>query len=103
MPRRSLPVGTWGKIRRRKLGPGRFTARARFRDYDGITRDVEARGATAAAAEHALLEALRDRAAPTGDDITPDTKLSKLADLWLDEITAEGGSRSRRSTTTPTA
>ncbi|MQA27416.1 MAG: tyrosine-type recombinase/integrase [Micromonosporaceae bacterium] len=90
MPRKPLPVGTWGKIRRQKLGPSRFAARARFRDFDGITRDVQARDATAAAAEHALLEALRDRAAPTGDDVTPDTRLTKLADLWLDEITTEG-------------
>jgi integrase len=89
MPRPCLPVGTWGKIRRKQYGPGRWQARARFRDYDGHTRDVEAWAATGAAAERHLLEMLRDRATPTGDDITRDTRISQLAQRWLDEIRAE--------------
>src|SRR5919199_258387 len=40
--RPELPLGTWGRIRREEVGPNRFRARARFRDYDGHTRDVEA-------------------------------------------------------------
>ena len=57
MPRPTLPVGTWGKIRRRQYGPGRWQARARFHDYDGHTRDVEAWAATGAAAGGVLLAA----------------------------------------------
>lgn len=89
MARPELPVGTWGKIRTEKLGPHRFRARARFRDYDGKTRDVEATGATEAAAVAALKVKLRDRTTPNNDEVTRETHVSTLADLWIEEITAE--------------
>ncbi|MGA5305933.1 tyrosine-type recombinase/integrase [Nucisporomicrobium flavum] len=89
MARPPLPIGTWGVIRTEKLGPNRHCARARFRDYDGKTRDVEATGATGPAAIRALKEKLRDRVAPNDDEITRETHLSTLANLWVDEITAE--------------
>jgi integrase len=88
--RPQLPVGTWGKIRREEAGAGRFRARARFRDYDGVTRDVEAWGDTGAAAERALRIKLRDRSAPSNDDISPDMRIARLGELWLDEVIAEG-------------
>jgi hypothetical protein len=84
-----LPVGTWGNIRTEKLAPNRYCARARFRDYDGKTRDVEATGTTGPAAVRALKEKLRDRVAPNDDEITRETYVSTLAKLWIDEITAE--------------
>src|SRR5689334_22912384 len=87
MARPQLPIGTWGKIRREQAGPHSWRARARFRDYDGVTRDVEAHDITAAKAENKLRIMLRDRSAPTGDDITADTRIRQLADLWLEEIT----------------
>lgn len=90
MARPPLPIGTWGKIRRNQLSSTRWQARARFRDYDGVTRDVEAWGATGAAAERALLEKLSKRTISQGEDITADTRISRIAELWLDEITAEG-------------
>jgi len=89
MARPPLPVGTWGNIRAEKLGPNRYCARARFRDYDGKTRDVEATGTTGPAAVRALKEKLRDRAAPNDDEITRETHISTLANLWIEEITAE--------------
>lgn len=89
MPRPPLPVGTWGKIRTEKLGPNRHCARARFRDYDGTTRDVEATGTTGPAAIRALQVKLRDRIAPNDDEITRETKVNALADLWLDDLIAE--------------
>ncbi|MEU1807860.1 tyrosine-type recombinase/integrase [Micromonospora aurantiaca (nom. illeg.)] len=89
MARPPLPVGTWGNIRTEKLGHNRFCARARFRDYDGKTRDVEAVGTTGPAAVRALKEKLRDRAAPNDDEITRETHISTLANLWIEEITAE--------------
>jgi integrase len=89
MARPPLPVGTWGNIRTEKLGPNRFCARARFRDYDGTTRDVEAIGTTGPAAVRALKEKLRDRVAPNDDEITRETHISTLANLWIEEITAE--------------
>lgn len=90
MPRPPLPVGTWGRIRREAIAPGGHRARARFRDYDGITRDVEAWGTTGAAAERALLVLLRDRSTPNFDEITRETRLTQLAELWLEDINAEG-------------
>jgi hypothetical protein len=89
MARPELPIGTWGNIRTEKLGPNRFCARARFRDRDGKTRDVEATAATGPAAVRALKVKLRDRATPTEGEITRETRISTLAELWIEEITAE--------------
>lgn len=92
MARPPMPIGTWGKITRTNLGDGRWRARAKYRDFDGRTRLVERFGKTGAAAERALLEALRDRAKPTNSvtDITRDTTLANLADLWLAKRADEG-------------
>ena len=89
MARPELPVGTWGNIRREQVGPNRFRARARYRDVDGITRDVEGWGTSGAAAERSLRVKLRDRSAPTNDEINRETRISRLAELWLDEVREE--------------
>jgi integrase len=89
MARPPLPIGTWGNIRTEKLAANRHVARARFRDYDGTTRDVEATGITGPAAIRALQAKLRDRIAPNDDEITRETRVNTLADLWLDELIAE--------------
>ena len=86
MPRRPLPLGTWGRISRTEVDPGKWVARGRFRDFDGRTRKVEAWGKTGAAAERALVSALTDRVAPSGDRITADSRISALAVLWLLEL-----------------
>jgi hypothetical protein len=70
-------------------GEAGHCARARFRDYDGRTRDVEATGPTGPAASRALQAKLRDRIAPNDDEITRETYVNTLADLWLAEIIAE--------------
>src|SRR6266542_3104760 len=89
MARPPLPIGTRGKIRTEKLGPNRFCARARFRDYDGKTRDVEATDTTGPAAVRALKVKLRDRATPNDDEITHETRISTLAERWIEEVIAE--------------
>ncbi|GAA0907372.1 hypothetical protein Vau01_119660 [Virgisporangium aurantiacum] len=73
----------------RRPAPNRYCARTRYRDYDGKTRDVEAVGPTGPAAMRALKEQLRDRATPNDDEITRETYVSTLANLWIEEITAE--------------
>lgn len=83
MPRPPLEVGTWGRIKRTEVEPGRHVARARFRDVDGRTRQVEAWGKSGAAAERTLVKALKDRAKTAGDTITSATRVEKLADFWL--------------------
>lgn len=85
MARPPLPLGTWGKITRSQVAPGRWRARARYRDHDGKTRPVERFGPSGAKAERALLDALAQRRRPAGSivDITRDTRISELAALWL--------------------
>ena len=89
MSRPPLPVGTFGHVRVTEGPPGRFRARTAFRDYDGVRRDVEASGKTAAAAKRALVLALRDRSAPSGREVTPEMRLSVLGELWLEELALE--------------
>lgn len=86
MARPPLPVGTWGSISRTQLAPGHWKATARFRDYDGVTRLVERSGTSGQRAENALKEALRDRARLPGEDITPETRLSRVAEEWVKEL-----------------
>jgi integrase len=89
MGRPPLPIGTWGKIRRDQLGPHRWRARTNFRDYDGETRVVEAHDTTGAKAENKLRATLRDRATPNSSDITANTLVNTLAELWFDEVTGQ--------------
>lgn len=95
MARPPLVLGTWGKITRVQRS-GSWIAYARFRDYDGVTRQVERGGTTGAAAERALLVALRDRARLPNEEITPETRLNRVIDDWdkhLDERDLSDGSR----------
>jgi integrase len=89
-PRPPLPLGTWGKVSRKKFENGRWRATARYRDIDGVTRTTEAWGKTGAAAERSLLTAFQGRQAPTNSDISRTTRLSDLSKLWFDEIEQNG-------------
>lgn len=84
MGRPPLPVGTWGNIRTEKITGG-YRARARFRDYDGRTRDVERTGKTMGAARAALTADLVSRTAPAGDEITASSRLQFVAEIWQAE------------------
>jgi len=87
MGRPPLPVGTYGRIQVYPLSWGGFRARVRYRDYDGVTRHIERAGPSRTAAQNNLKEALRDRARLSADgEITAQTKVSRLAELWLREI-----------------
>ena len=87
MARPPLVLETWGRIRRTTVG-GKPTAVAYYRDSDGVTRPMQRQGSTPAAAERALVQALKDRLAPAGDDLTGESRVALLAKLWLAE-TAE--------------
>lgn len=80
-----LPLGTWGKVQR-FTHYGTPGAMAYVRDSDGKRRRVIRTGRTYAEAERLLSVALRDRVAPTSEDITRDTLLEDLAEQWLDEV-----------------
>jgi len=89
MPRPPLVLETWGKIRRTTVA-GKPTAVAYFRDSDGVTRKMQRQGSTGAAAERALVTALRDRVTPTTEALTRESTLSELASEWLAEIEKQG-------------
>lgn len=88
MPRPPLPLETYGKINRTTHN-GKPAARAYYRDSDGVTRKMLRTGKTPAAAEAALKEALRDRLAPAGDLLTPDSTIEALATSWKAEMLAD--------------
>lgn len=78
-PRPPLPLGTWGKISRKKHSNGRWRAATRYRDTDGITRTAEAWGTSGAAAERNLVTSFQERQAPTSSEISRNTRLSELS------------------------
>lgn len=106
MGRAPMPIGTWGLIRTYPVGlddrgkPQRVRALAKYRDFDGVVRLVEASGKTATAATQNLRRRLQNRtAAGRYGDLTAMTRFSTAADVWLekmDAMVAEG----RRSPST---
>ncbi|MEX5259575.1 tyrosine-type recombinase/integrase [Kocuria sp. CPCC 205263] len=82
MPRPPLPIGAYGRISLTPTPGGAYVAKARFRDYDGRTRLVERTAGSKAKAEKALKEAFIDRATPSNEDITGDTRIHALAAAW---------------------
>jgi integrase len=92
-------MGTWGKIKTNRIGPGTWRAEANYRDYDGVTRRVGRIGATSNKATDNLRAALRDRGKIITDgEITPDSRFSRVADLWLRDL-AESSKASRTKET----
>lgn len=90
MPRPPLAIGSWGKVSRTQVGPKKWRARARFRDFTGTTKTVEAWGRSGAEAQRRLEVELRDRIASAGSEITGEMRLSSLGESWLEEV-AQGG------------
>jgi integrase len=89
MARPPLPVGTYGEITTHPLAGRRprFRARARFRDYDGITRHVERVGVSRVDAVNKLRAALRDRQwSPADGEITADSTVAAVAVVWFREL-----------------
>jgi len=93
MVRPPLPIGTAGRIRTYRT-PSGWRSRTTYRDYDGVTREVEMHGRTKAAAERRLATALRDRAyAGGGAELNPDSRVSALAEAWYADAEDRGLSR----------
>lgn len=90
MPRAPMPIGTWGLIRTYPVGqdlkgkPLRVRAMAKYRDYDGVVRLVEASGKSATHATQNLRTKLQNRAgAGRHGELTGLTRFSDAAELWL--------------------
>jgi integrase len=89
VPRRPLPIGTWGKIRTEVVktdAKGKaigHRARAQYRDHDGHTRQVSAFGKSKAAAENSLRAKLQERAkvSRTGE-LTAMHRFSQAVEIW---------------------
>jgi integrase len=87
MGRPSLDLGTAGTIRIYQTATG-YRAMTRYRDWDGRIRQVERHGATKGAAAKALKLAVRDRArVDGGGDITTETRVERLAEVWFAALT----------------
>ena len=87
MGRRPMPVGTYGKIRVETLGPKRYRARCRYRDFNGKVYDVERMGTSRTDAENNLKAAIRDWVTPVvGATVTASTKFRDVAARWLTEL-----------------
>ncbi|MDP3951236.1 site-specific integrase [Microbacterium sp.] len=89
MARPPLPLGTFGTITTTEVRPGVYRARTRFRDFDGVTREVKGTGRSAAAAVRELKAKIADRSAPSGDLIGSDMHISQVAKTWLSLYRAE--------------
>ncbi|WP_460960103.1 tyrosine-type recombinase/integrase [Parasphingorhabdus pacifica] len=70
-----------------------------FRDSDGVSREVERSGRTAAVAERSLKKALADRSKARGGQIKPDTRFRDVAGQWLTTIEHAVNSGTRSPTT----
>jgi len=82
-----LEIGTYGTISARQLTSGKWQAKTRYRDADGVTRPVTASGDTAAKAKAALQRKLRDRKAGGGTgELTVDSPLADLVERWLETL-----------------
>lgn len=83
MGRPPLEPGTPGSITVEELGPKRFRARCRFRDMDGVTRPVEARGTSKQDARGNLNKALKKRKRTGAEtEITPESYIRDVVALW---------------------
>ena len=97
MGRPPLPIGSWGLIRTYPTGEGKtksFRAMAKYRDFDGVTRTVQASGRNATQASQNLRRMLQDRSlAGRQGDLTGMSRFEDAVRLWLervDEMVADG-------------
>lgn len=91
MSRPRLTIGTFGDIGFLTNASGRVVARARYRDWDGKSRLVQATGDTQRAAELALKAKLAGRTLfqPGGSALTPDSPFPDLVAYWLGDLELE--------------
>lgn len=91
MSRQRLTIGTFGEIGHLVSLSGRVVARARYRDWDGKTRLVQATGDTRKSAERALKAKLADRSLfqPSSSALTPDSPFPDLVTYWFEDLELE--------------
>lgn len=85
MARPPLEIGAHGKISTREID-GQWKASARFRDTDGITRQVERWGLTPVKAEKALQNAFKERRGKSGTQLKDSSKIQDVAKQWIAQV-----------------
>lgn len=86
MARRPTPIGTYGKIKTKKVG-NNWQSEARFRMADGSLVRVQRRGRTKTNAEDSLKLAFNElRKEVRGGEITGDSRMKHVGGLWLAEL-----------------
>ncbi|MFV0374532.1 tyrosine-type recombinase/integrase [Microbacterium sp.] len=82
------PLGTFGEVATRQIGPRRFRASTRLRDWDGQSRQITATGESASAARSALKTRIAERlrAGDSSGALTADSPFADLADAWLEDL-----------------
>jgi hypothetical protein len=93
--KKPLPLGTWGHIWTKPVHfdargrPDKFQARANYRDFDGRTRDVTARGKTKTEASNNLRSILKARVKLRGSDVLkPADRFSLGTKLFMENLQA---------------
>lgn len=86
-PRPQLGIGQYGNISTTKTGKT-CVAMARYRDIDGVTRRVKAQGSSPSAAAAALKNKLDERS-KSGEEVTPETRVTELAERYYAAKLAE--------------
>lgn len=89
--RSPLPIGTYGRITTRLVSgsPPVHEATTYYRDPDGVTRRVKARGTSRTAAELQLKGRIAQRRHNAGTQLTAASKVSDAAEAWLRTIRAQ--------------
>lgn len=91
MARPRTPIGTHGRIAGDRLRSGRYSARTRYRDWDGKARTVQCTADSRAAAERLLKHKLSERPLfqPTFTGMNADTGFGALVDYWIEDMDIE--------------
>jgi integrase len=96
-------MGTHGSISVSKVpSSGRFVARCRFRDFDGVTRIVERHGPTKTKALTALQDEIRTRAGAPRSPLRSDHTFERASEMWLAKLDAQVSDGARAVTTADT-
>lgn len=98
MARPPLAIGTHGSITTNEVN-GQWQAYARFRDTDGVTRQVERWGPTETKAKKALRDAFRERSGKSGAQLKNTSKVADLAKVWIGQIEKKVAEGVRSGTT----
>lgn len=91
MGRPRTPIGTFGIIATRIHPSGNHVAKARYRDWDGKNRLVQATGPSRSAAERKLKQKLAERSLyqPGFNGMSADSPFPELVAYWLEDMEIE--------------